>query len=216
MPGETEGKRALAGGAVLEALSDLVEDFVAGARLLHAAFVDPSRMASHATYIDSLERASDLTIAQMLGAAERSGDGHPFGGVRLIILSQHLDAAMDALEEISDLMRIYHRFEIVPTDQSVRLASYLRRISEELSLCVEGVKRGEDISERVRAAAAVENEADVAYRAALTALLVLGADPVQTMRWKDIYDRLEEAIDRCEDVAQFLGGVMYGAEGTEG
>jgi uncharacterized protein Yka (UPF0111/DUF47 family) len=205
MPGDPESQRV---AAVLETLADLVEDFVAAAQLLHAAFADPSQITAHAEYIDSLERASDATIREMLSRAEHSGDDHPFSGTRLLILSQHLDAAMDALEEISDLMRIYQRFDIIPTEQSVKLASYLRRISAELSCCIEGMKKGEDISGHVRAAAAIENEADAAYRAALTTLLVLGADPVQAMRWKDIYDRLEEAVDRCEDVAQFLGGII--------
>lgn len=67
------------------------------------------------------------------------------------------------------------------------------------------MREGRDISPRVRAVSDIEDQADEVYRAALGALVLLGTDPFQAIRWKDIYDRLEQAIDRCEEAAQLLG-----------
>ena len=53
-----------------------------------------------------------------------------------------------------------------------------------------------------------ENVADTHYRVALAALFKRGNDPLLVMKWRDIYDQLENATDRCEDVANIIEGVV--------
>ncbi|WP_437900742.1 DUF47 domain-containing protein [Sorangium sp. So ce124] len=53
-----------------------------------------------------------------------------------------------------------------------------------------------------------ENAADAHYRVALAALFKQGSDPLLVMKWRDIYDQLENATDRCEDVANVIEGVV--------
>ena len=54
----------------------------------------------------------------------------------------------------------------------------------------------------------LENEADRAHEAALRRLFAEERDPVQIIKWKEILDFLEDATDRCEDVANVLEGVV--------
>ena len=54
----------------------------------------------------------------------------------------------------------------------------------------------------------LENEGDRVSREALASLFDGGIDPVQIIRWKDIFDRLEDAIDACERATHILEGVV--------
>ena len=54
----------------------------------------------------------------------------------------------------------------------------------------------------------LENEADAIYRRAIAELFHDGNDPIDVMKWRDIFDNLEEATDRCEDVANIVEGVV--------
>lgn len=185
----------------------LGEDLLAAARLLRAMLFtpSPSRVGDHLKHIRSLEAASNATLRDAirdLGLA----DGHaPISALQATVLLRGLDDAMDALEEAAGFVEAYAIEQ--RTDQSVKLASFLARAAGELLRCITGLRDGRDISTRVQAVAGIEDEADEFYRAALGSLMVFGGDTLHAIRWKDIYDRLEEAIDRCEEAAQLLGGV---------
>jgi uncharacterized protein Yka (UPF0111/DUF47 family) len=54
----------------------------------------------------------------------------------------------------------------------------------------------------------LENEGDRILREAVATLFNHGIDPMMVIRWKDIFERLEEAIDACEHVANKLAGII--------
>lgn len=186
---------------------DLAEDFRAAARLLHAALVDPAKIPAHTGHIRTLEEASDVTIREIvreLEASETAAD--PLSATQTVRLIQNLDGAMDALEEAADFVQMYADLDR-PTDQATKMAFLLQRAADEFLACTTGVRDCRNISAHVQAVAEIENAADEIYRAALGALVVFGEDPFHAIRWKDIYDRLEESLDRCEEAAQFLGSI---------
>lgn len=186
---------------------DLAEDFRAAARLLHAALIDSSKIPAHTGHIQALEEASDATIREIIRGLEVSGTAaDPLSAAQTITLIQNMDGAMDALEEAADFIQIYADIDR-PTDQALKMAIFLERAAEGILNCMTGVRDHRNISSHVRAVAEVENSADEVYRAALGALVIFGVDPFHAIRWKDIYDRLEESLDRCEEVAQFLGSI---------
>jgi predicted phosphate transport protein (TIGR00153 family) len=78
--------------------------------------------------------------------------------------------------------------------RAVGLLNTMARAPEILELCVE-VNR-------------LENEADTVHRRAMADLFRAGNDPLLVMKWRDIFDGLESATDRCEDVANILEGVV--------
>lgn len=188
-------------------LAVLGEDLLAAAKLLRAILFTPSpaRVGDHLKHIRSLEAASNATVRDAIRDLELA-DGHaPLSALQATILLRGLDDAMDALEEAAGFVEAYAIQQ--RTDQSVKLATFLARAAEELLRCITGLRDRRDISSRVRAVAEIENEADELYRAALGSLMIFGGDTLHAVRWKDIYDRLEAAIDRCEEAAQLLDGV---------
>lgn len=78
--------------------------------------------------------------------------------------------------------------------RAIALLKTMARAPEILELCVE-VNR-------------LENAADTVYRRALADLFQPGNDPLTVMKWRDIFDSLESAADRCEDVANIIEGVV--------
>jgi uncharacterized protein Yka (UPF0111/DUF47 family) len=191
---------------LLAEVLDVVEDLVAAARLLQTAFIEPSRAAEHARMIRRLEESSDATIRSALRNLEDPDTTGPLSVAQTITLLRNLDDAMDALEEAADFTQIYAIRNF--TDPAIKLASFLRQAAEGLLDCMTGIRDGRQIGPHVRRVDELENSADDVYRATLGHLMLLGPrDPFFAIRWKDIYDRLEEAIDRCEEVAQFLGSI---------
>lgn len=80
-------------------------------------------------------------------------------------------------------------------ERAMRLLAEVKgRHQELLAICVE-INR-------------LENEADAIYRQAIADLFRNGNDPIDVMKWRDIFDNLEEATDRCEDVANIVEGVV--------
>jgi uncharacterized protein Yka (UPF0111/DUF47 family) len=78
--------------------------------------------------------------------------------------------------------------------RAAELLPNLKQSKELLDICV---KIGE-----------LENDADVVYRRAIAALFKPGNDPLEVMKWRDVYDALETATDRCADVANVIEGVV--------
>ena len=54
----------------------------------------------------------------------------------------------------------------------------------------------------------IENEGDILYRTAMSSLFTSGLDPLEIIKWKEIYEFLENSLDACEDVANIVEGVV--------
>jgi uncharacterized protein len=73
------------------------------------------------------------------------------------------------------------------------------------SLCA--LRDGGDLAGRLREIHRLENQADRIVRAAVASLFAAGIDPMMVIRWKDIFETLESAVDACETVANVLEGI---------
>ncbi len=73
------------------------------------------------------------------------------------------------------------------------------------------IKEPHELLAACRAIKQLENEADAVNRASLARLFKeakAGGDPILVMQWKEIYDLIETSVDRCEDVANVIEGVV--------
>ena len=74
-----------------------------------------------------------------------------------------------------------------------------------------GLREDEDLGARLVEIHRLENEADRIVRAAVASLFRNGIDPMMVIRWKDIFETLESAVDACETVANVLEGIGLSA-----
>ncbi|MEA2473191.1 MAG: uncharacterized protein QOE06_1106 [Thermoleophilaceae bacterium] len=123
----------------------------------------------------------------------------------ILALASSLDDMVDYIEEAADYLGLY-KIE-APMEQSQRLAEVLVQCARQLAEAMPRLRKFEDISHYTVEVNRLENDGDRITREAMASLFEGGIDPMVVIRWKDIYDRLENAIDAAERVAYLLEGI---------
>jgi predicted phosphate transport protein (TIGR00153 family) len=124
----------------------------------------------------------------------------------ILQLASALDDIVDYTEEVADYLGLY-RIE-APMVQAQRLAGVLRAAAEQIAQATALVRGFKNISEQTVEIHRLENEADRIVREAIASLFEVGIDPMVVIRWKDIFERLENAIDATETAAYILEGIV--------
>jgi uncharacterized protein len=114
-------------------------------------------------------------------------------------LATTLDDILDHIEQTAALMVVFNVEAAM--EQSVLLAEILDQAAERVSHALEAYVTGQEIGPHLTEIHRLENEGDRVNREALTDLFAGGIDPMVVIRWKDLYESLESAIDACEHVA---------------
>jgi len=180
----------------------------------------------------NIKRAADLLdelmsgypdskhLAQDILACEQEGDrithdiidrlNHtfvtPIDREDILALASALDDIVDYTEEVSDYLGLY-KIE-APMDQAIRLARVLRDASRQVCEAIPRLRGFRDISHFTVEINRLENEGDRITREAVASLFDGGIDPMVVIRWKDLFERLEAAIDAAEHVANILEGIV--------
>ena len=124
----------------------------------------------------------------------------------VLMLASALDDVVDYTEEVADFLGLYG-IE-APMDQAQQLAGILRSATAELKAALPMLHGFRDIRPQVLEIHRLENEGDRIVREAIASLFQPGIDPVAVIRWKDIFERLEQAIDSTERAAYILEGIL--------
>jgi len=121
-------------------------------------------------------------------------------------LASALDDVVDFIEEVSDFLALY-RIE-APMDQASELARILHQSSRAIADAIPRLRTFRDIHHYTVEVNRLENDGDRVVRQALASLFERGIDPMLVIRWKDIFERLEDGIDATETVANILEGIV--------
>lgn len=163
---------------------------------------------------ESASLARDILIAEQEGDRITHDIIHrlnqtfvtPLDREDIIALASALDDIVDFVEEVADFMGLY-RIE-APMDQALQLAAVLLNAGRQVAQALPRLRNLGDISHFTVEIHRLENEGDRITREALASLFERGIDPMMVIRWKDIFDRLEEAIDATEAVANVLQNIV--------
>jgi predicted phosphate transport protein (TIGR00153 family) len=121
-------------------------------------------------------------------------------------LASALDDIVDYTEEVSDFLALY-RIE-APMVQAQQLASILHQSCRQVAQAIPRLRSFKDIHHYTVEINRYENEGDRVLREALASLFEAGIDPMLVIRWKDIFERLEDAVDSTETVSNILEGIV--------
>jgi predicted phosphate transport protein (TIGR00153 family) len=124
----------------------------------------------------------------------------------ILALASGLDDIVDYIEEVADFLGLY-KIE-APMEAAQKMAHVLVQATEQIAEAMPNMRGFKDLSRYTVEINRLENDGDRIEREALAALFVEGIDPMVVIRWKDIYERLEEAIDATEKVAYTLEGIV--------
>ena len=121
-------------------------------------------------------------------------------------LAGALDDIVDYAEAAADQLGLYG--VEAPMEQAERIAGVLVDCAEQVTLGLRGLRNGADAAEHLVSIHRLENDADRLVRDAVASLFATGIDPMMVIRWKDIFETLESAVDACETVANVLEGMQ--------
>jgi predicted phosphate transport protein (TIGR00153 family) len=124
----------------------------------------------------------------------------------ILELVSDLDDIIDLIDEVADYFGIY-KIE-APMEQAQALAQVLLRATRQIAEAMPRLRSFTSISQYTVEVNRLENDGDRISRDAIASLFESGIDPLVVIRWKDIFERLEEAIDACEHVANTLDGIV--------
>ena len=124
----------------------------------------------------------------------------------ILTLASGLDDIVDFTEEAADYLNLY-KIE-APMEQAQRLSHVLLQSTRQIAEAMPRLRGFRDINHFVVEINRLENDGDRITREAIAALFDGGIDPMVVIRWKDIYERLEAAIDATEKVAYTLEGIV--------
>jgi len=124
-------------------------------------------------------------------------------------LTSALDDILDFINAAAQRLHLY-RVESI-TEDAVALANIILRAAEEtaeLTDKMEDLRNLKGLKERWIEVNRLENEGDKISRNAIAGLFDKGNDPIEVIKWKEIYEHLETAIDKCEDAANIVEAVV--------
>lgn len=156
--------------------------------------------------VKQLEHAADDVVSNLLVTVNGSFIT-PYDRDDLVDLAFLIDDVADVAENASELLGLY-RVE-TPTRQSFELCQLLVHATEQLASLLDELRGLHGSAPQIVAIKELEDEADDVARAARASLFKdERIDPVVVIRWKDIYEALEEAVDACETAASRVGNIL--------
>jgi uncharacterized protein len=188
---------------------DLFEE--AGANIVRAAEL-LERMLEE--WPDNSELARDVVVCEQEGdrithdIIQRLNSTFvtPIDREDIYALASALDDIVDFIEETADFLSLY-RIE-ASMDKATEMARILHHSSRAVAGAIPRLRTFKDIHHYTVEVNRLENDGDRVLREALASLFERGIDPMLVIRWKDIFERLEDAIDATETVANILEGIV--------
>jgi uncharacterized protein len=157
--------------------------------------------------IIEMEHKGDAATHEIIALVHRTFVT-PFDREDIALLAHSLDDIVDLIEAAADAMNLY-QIE-VPTRRAKELADVICQSTAEVSRAITELRQKVNLKIILKRSVEInrlENLADKIYREALAELFRDSKDIAYIIKWREIYEYLENATDRCEDVANVLEGV---------
>jgi predicted phosphate transport protein (TIGR00153 family) len=183
----------------------LAEQIRYGAGLLRAMLTPDRPIWDKADEIKEVEHKCDFLTHEIIQRLNRTFVT-PLDREDIHTLARSLDDVMDAIDASATILRLYHIDTVRPGARE--LAHIIFDSAEELVQAIKALEGRKGVAERAVEINRLENEADRAHQAAVQTLFQEERDAIVIIKWKEIFDFLEQATDRCEDVANVLEGVV--------
>jgi predicted phosphate transport protein (TIGR00153 family) len=183
----------------------LAEQIQRGAALLLEMLAPEQPLWDKADEIKEVEHKCDFLTHQVIQRLHRTFVT-PLDREDIHSLARSLDDVMDAIDASAAIIRLYQIQTVRPDARE--LARIIVASAEQVVKAMKALERRKGVAEAAVEINRLENEADRAHQSAVRTLFEQERDPIVIMKWKEILDFLEDATDRCEDVANVLEGVV--------
>ena len=183
----------------------MAEQIRLGATMLEEMLAPEKPIWDKADQIKEVEHKCDFLTHEIIQRLHRTFVT-PLDREDIHGLARSLDDVMDAIDASASVVRLYSITKVRPDARE--LARIIKASADQMVIALAALERRKGVAEPAVEINRLENEADRIHQAAVRLLFQEERDPIEIMKWKEILDFLEDATDRCEDVANVVEGVV--------
>ena len=178
--------------------NQLAEHLKTAAGLLNELFAEPHRTAELVKQIKDVEHQADVLTLSINTRIDKSFIT-PIDREDIHLLASRLDDVIDRLDGTARRVVMLHINEV--REPAKQMANVICRAAEHIAIAVIAIKKPSEVSAQASMIKKLEEEGDAIYHDAVGALFAGTPDPIEVIRWKEVYETLEIAIDLCMGVA---------------
>lgn len=172
--------------------------------LLSELFANPERTTELVRAIKDVEHQADILTLSINTRIDKSFIT-PIDREDIHLLASRLDDVIDRLDGTARRVVMLHINEV--REPARRMASVIVQAADHIATAVIAIKRPALVSAQAAEIKKLEEEGDAIYHEAVGALFSGSPDPLEVIRWKEVYETLEIAIDQCMGVANALQSI---------
>lgn len=181
---------------------------VEGARMLHALLSDYRDVATRVQALKDVEHKGDEVTHTAFNRLHKQFIT-PFDRGQIHTLLSRIDDVLDLTNAAASRMYYYEIESSLPdATELARLLVLSTEKVQEVVAALRLIKKPEQILAGCKEIKRLETQADEALRAGVGRLFKSGADTLTIIKWKEIYDLIETATDKCQGVANVIEGVV--------
>jgi predicted phosphate transport protein (TIGR00153 family) len=174
------------------------------AALLDELFANPERTTELVKAIKDVEHQADILTLSINTRIDKSFIT-PIDREDIHLLASRLDDVIDRLDGTARRVVMLHINEV--REPARRMAHVIVQAADHIATAVIAIKRPAQVSAQAAEIKKLEEEGDAIYHEAVGALFAGAPDPLEVIRWKEVYETLEIAIDQCMGVANALQSI---------
>ena len=174
------------------------------AALLDELFANPARTAELVKAIKDVEHQADILTLSINTRIDKSFIT-PIDREDIHLLASRLDDVIDRLDGTARRVVMLHINEV--REPARRMANVIVQAAAHIATAVIAIKSPAQVSAQAAEIKKLEEEGDAIYHEAVGALFAGTPDPIEVIRWKEVYETLEIAIDQCMGVANALQSI---------
>jgi predicted phosphate transport protein (TIGR00153 family) len=184
--------------------NQLAEHLRTAAALLDRLFAEPQNTTELVRQIKDVEHQADVLTHSINQRIDKSFIT-PIDREDIHLLASRLDDVIDRLDGTARRVVMLHINEV--REPAKRMAHVICEAADHIATAVRAVKKPALVSAQATQIKRLEEEGDAIYHEAVGALFAGSPDPLEVIRWKEVYETLEIAIDQCMGVATALQSI---------
>jgi predicted phosphate transport protein (TIGR00153 family) len=187
-----------------ELFDSLAVKMTKSSALLDELFNEPNRLHHFAAEIKKIEHEADDITHEIMNRIDRSFVT-PLDREDIHLLATRLDTVVDLMDGTARRATMFHLAD--RREPAKQLTNVLMRATHLIARAVKELKNPSVVATIGREIKLLEEEGDALYSAAVGALFEGTPDALDVIKWKELYDNIEHAIDECEDVLNVLESI---------
>jgi uncharacterized protein Yka (UPF0111/DUF47 family) len=176
------------------------------AALLERLFAEPGRLDHYVGQIKAVEHEADNLTHDIINRIDKTFVT-PIDREDIHQLASELDEVVDLVDGTARRAAMFRIAQV--REPAKKLCAVLMQATAAIEVAVKNVRNSKVVAKESRVIKEREEEGDALYHEAVGLLFQGTPDPLDVIKWKELYDTLERALDQCEDVANVVESISF-------